>query len=110
MKKKSNPTSVGDILSSLAATTKLGRHLEHAQIWEHWPEIAGPLAAHGRPKTVKDGQLRIEAESAVWMHKFTYKRWALVKAINRLAGKELVHDIFVSLIGDGEEIETNSPQ
>jgi predicted nucleic acid-binding Zn ribbon protein len=104
--KKNKPVSVGDILQSLAATTKLGKHLEHAQIWEHWEEMVGPqLAAHGRPKTVKDGQLRVEADSSVWMHKFSYKKWAIIKAVNRVAGKELVNDLFVSLIGDDEEID-----
>ncbi len=110
MKKKSNPTSVGDILKTLSIQTKLGKHLEHAQIWEHWPELAGTLAPHGRPKSVKDGQLHIEAESAVWMHKFTFNRWALIKAINRFAGKELVHDIFVSLLGDDESLAPEKPE
>lgn len=99
--KKNEPEGVGDILARMKKTTKLGLNLEQAAIWTHWEEIAGPyLAAHGRPRTVREGQLRIEADSAVWMHRFAYRKWSIIKRINRMAGRELVHDIFIELIPD----------
>lgn len=104
--KKPRPTGVGEILETLKKTTALGQNLEHARIWEHWTELVGPhLSAHGRPQTVKDGQLRIEVDSAVWMHKYSYRKWQIVKRVNRMAGKELVHDIFLVLLPDGEAVE-----
>jgi predicted nucleic acid-binding Zn ribbon protein len=108
--KKNDPTGVGDILKALKKRTKLGRMLENAQIWEHWPELAGePLASHARPRTVKDGQLRIEADSAVWMHKFNYHKWKIIKRINRMAGKELVSDVFIELIPDDKQMDGEKP-
>ena len=99
--KKNEPEGVGDILARMKKSSKLGLSLEQAEIWSHWEEIAGPhLAAHGRPRAVREGQLRIEADSAVWMHRFAYRKWGIIKKINRMAGKELVHDIFVELIPD----------
>lgn len=104
--KKNDLTGIGDILKSLKKKTKLGQMLENAEIWAHWPELAGPhLAEHAQPRTIKEGVLRIEVDSAVWMHKFNYHKWAIIKRINRMAGKELVHDVFIELIPDGEEIE-----
>lgn len=104
--KKNNPTGIGDILNTLKKQTPLGKLLEHAEIWEHWSEIAGPhLAEHGRPKTVKDGQLRVEVDSAVWMHKFNYHKWAIIKRVNRMARKELVSDMFFELVPDGEDVK-----
>jgi len=103
--KHNKPEGVGDILSGLIKTTNLGKHLEHAEIWKHWPEIVGEATAqHTRPQGIKDLQLRIEADSAVWMHKINYRKWQVLKKINRLAGKELVSDIYIVLVPDGESM------
>jgi len=103
--KRSKPEGVGDILAKLKKTTDLGKHLEHAEIWEHWPEIVGEtVAKHTRPQGIKELQLRIEADSAVWMHKLNYRKWQIMKKINRIAGKELVSDMYIVLVPDGEEM------
>ena len=102
--KRKYPTKVGDVLTDLKQVTPLGKQLELAQIWERWPELAGPhLCDHGRPETVKGNVLHIEADSPVWMHKFAYRKWDLIKRINRMAGCELVSDIFVALRPDAED-------
>lgn len=99
--KRSKPTHIGDVLAKLKKTTELAKQLEHARIWSRWPELAGRrLCAHGHPRTVKDNTLIIEAESPVWVHRFTLAKWHIVKRINRMAGKELVSDIFVQLEPD----------
>jgi len=98
-------TPVADIIAKLAASGKLAKNLELARIWEHWDELAGKrLSAHGQPYTVKDGQLRVRADSAVWMHRFCYDKWGIIKRINRMAGKELISDLFVTLEPDDEEL------
>lgn len=92
------PQSVGEILAKLAKKTGLGKQLEQAQIWEHWPEIAGAsLHIHGRPQSVRDKTLTIEVDSTVWMNKYAYFKWEILKRINRLAGKELISDVFFVL-------------
>jgi predicted nucleic acid-binding Zn ribbon protein len=101
MKRKKKPEAVGAILDGLARKSPLGRQLEHARIWERWPELVGPhLGLHGRPVVVKDNVLHIEVESSVWMHKFAYRKWDIVQRINRMARKELVSDIFIALNSD----------
>ena len=102
--KKNEPTGVGDVLAKLKKTTNLGVQLEQARIWEQWPELVGVhLAAHGKPRAIRDDTLIIEAESPVWMHRYAYKKWDILKRINRLAGHELVSDVFVVLEGDSAE-------
>ena len=94
----SNPKAIGDILSQLKQTTKLGGQLEQARIWERWPEVAGRhLSRHGAPKAIKDGTLHVEVDSPVWMHRLAYEKWDLVGRINRMAGRELVSDVFIVL-------------
>lgn len=104
--KKSELTGVGDILAGLKKTSKLGQHLKQAEIWARWPEIAGQsLAAHGRPHSIKKQVLRVEVDSAVWLHKFTYWKARLIRRINGIAGAPMVKDVFFVLIEDGERIE-----
>ena len=99
--KPGEPTGVHDILNELRSTTDLGHQLEQARIWEEWPFIAGEhLHGHGRPSGIREQTLLIEADSAVWMHKFAYHKWHILKRINMLAGRELVSDLFISLRSD----------
>ena len=103
--KRKKLEGVGDILAQMKKKTELGKHLEHAEIWEQWPDIVGEaVAKHARPKSIKDLQLRIEVDSAVWMHKINYRKWQILKRINKLARKELVSDIYIVLLGDGESM------
>ncbi|MCC6699681.1 MAG: DUF721 domain-containing protein [Candidatus Hydrogenedentes bacterium] len=101
--KDQEPAGVGDILASMVKKTTLGKQLRQAQIWERWPELAGQrLCGHGHPVTVRDGTLYIEAYSAVWMHRFAYAKWDIIGRINRMAGHELISDLFLQLGQDAE--------
>ncbi len=103
--KKTRPEHIGDILAAMQKKSALGKHLEHAQIWEQWERLAGAhLAKHSRPHSVKDRQLRVLVESPVWMHKLSYLKWDLLRRINRMAGKELVSDIFMALASDEDAV------
>lgn len=96
-----DPEHLGDLISKLTKTTKLGQHLEHALIWQEWEHIIGkPLMDSARPVGVRDGQLRVEVANNVLMHKLAYRKWDMIGRINRLARKELVHDIFFLLADD----------
>jgi len=99
------PAAVGDILQNMIDNTLLGRQLEQARIWENWGAIVGPqMAAHGRPHSVKDKTLRIEVDSMVWMHRYAYKKFAILRKINQMAQAELVSEVFF-MLGDGETFE-----
>ena len=99
--RKREPASIADIIEAMQQQGPLGKQLEQARIWEHWTELAGPaLAPHGSPVSVREGTLTIDAESPVWMHKYAYHKWAILKRINRMAGSELVSDLFIRLASD----------
>ncbi|MCC6152867.1 MAG: DUF721 domain-containing protein [Candidatus Hydrogenedentes bacterium] len=103
----SKPTGVGDILSSLKKTTALGKRLKEARIWHEWPSLAGKkLCTHGHPVVVKDKTLHVEAYSPVWVSKFAYFKWDIIKRVNLMAEQELISDIHVTLAED-EPPESN---
>lgn len=111
--RKDKPAHIADILAEMARTTPLGQNLEQAKIWEHWEELAGKhFAEHCKAHDIKEGVLRVSADSAVWMHKLSYIKWDLLRRINRMARKELVSDIFIMLAADereDEEAEKDQP-
>ncbi len=93
----------------MTRNTTLGLNLEQAKIWEHWEKLLGKhLARHCIAYDIKDGQLRVAAESAVWMHKLSYIKHDLIARINQMAGKELVSDIFIMLASDEKEEEAET--
>ena len=101
--KSNKPQSVGQILTKLLKKTGLGKQVKQAAIWQHWPEIAGPdLCGRGRPRAVKDNTLIVEVDSTVWMNKYSFFKWDLMKRISRLGGRELVSDIFFVLASEDE--------
>lgn len=105
MKRKQEPTGVGDILESLKKTSALGKQLDQAKIWERWEEMVGkPWSEHGTPHTLKEQKLTLHIDTAVWMHQFAYRKWVIIKAINRFAGYELVSDLFLVLRPDEETV------
>lgn len=100
---KGAPTGIGDVLAGLQKTTKLGIQLEQAKIWEHWETLAGPkLCQHGKPNSIRDGRLTVDVDTSVAMHRFTYRKYAIMRRINLMARKELVTDIFFRLAGDDD--------
>jgi predicted nucleic acid-binding Zn ribbon protein len=104
--RKREPASVGDILKSLVRKTNLGKKIEQARIWTEWADLAGPaLAEHGRPHAVKDNTLIIEVDSTVWMNRYAYYKWDILKRINRLFKREIISDIYILLTPDAEPIQ-----
>lgn len=103
--RRNDPEKLGKILDTLKEKSALGRHLEQGRIWDRWNDLAGPhLAAHGEPKTIRDNTLFVEVDSPVWMHRFAYKKWEIIKRINRMSGHELISDIFVVLRSEDEPV------
>ena len=99
--KKSSPSSVGEILAGLMKKTGLGKQMDQARIWDQWEDLAGPhLAPHGRPHAVRDNTLLVEVDGAVWMNKYAYHKWDILKRINALFKRELISDIFIMLTPD----------
>jgi hypothetical protein len=108
--KSDDPQNIAQILEALKKTTKLGAHLDHAQIWERWNELAGPeLAARSHPMKVKKGVLTVAVAGPVWMHKFSYDKAAIVGKINRILTKETIEDIYLTLPTAEDLIPSEDP-
>lgn len=94
---------MGEILKSLVQSTDLGKKMEQSRIWYEWPNLAGAsLAEHGRPHGVKEQMLVVEVDSTVWMNRYAYHKWDILKRINRMYGREMISDIYILLTPDSD--------
>lgn len=92
-----DPQSIGSLLSGYVADRGWTRPLADARVFADWPALVGPeVAAHCTPVSLRDGQLRISAESTAWA---TQLRLLSAKLLARLAeelGPETVQRVTVT--------------
>ncbi len=101
MSTSDDPVRLGEILEALKANSKLGAHLDHAQIWERWEDLAGPeLARRSHPMKVRRGVLTVATVSPVWMHRFSYEKTNIIDRINKILTTQTVEEIFLTLPAD----------
>ena len=90
------PARLRDLLGS--ATKKLGLKapVETARIWSEWRRIVGDaVAAHAEPTSLKDGILRVRADSPTWATEISYLSADIRTKINTRVGSSLVHRVDV---------------
>jgi predicted nucleic acid-binding Zn ribbon protein len=62
-----DPHLVGPLLAGYLAERGWDAELAHARVFAEWPALVGAdVAAHCRPESLHEGQLRIAAESTAW--------------------------------------------
>ena len=65
-----------------------GEHLSPMKQIECISEIVRPI---------KDKTLVVEVDSSVWMNRYAYYKWDILKRVNRMYGQEMISDIFIIL-------------
>lgn len=85
-----------DLLSG--ATSRLGIPSPEAtgRLWSAWPEIVGPaVAAHAEPTSLRDGVLRVRADSPAWATEIGYLVDEIRSRANAVTGRALVSEVRV---------------
>lgn len=65
------------------------------EVWAH--AVGAEIAARTRATAVRDGELLVETDSAVWATELQAMSGRLVRAVNAAAGEELVRRVRVSV-------------
>jgi len=74
---------VSTVLDEMLAGLKLGEHFASAQATELWREMVGPeVAQRSRAVGVRDGELLVEVQGAVWMGHLAILRQGIMEEIN----------------------------
>ena len=91
-----DPSRIGDLLG--AVTGKLGVRdaAKTGAIWAQWIDLVGEaVAAHAEPTSLKEGVLRIRADSPVWATEIGFLADDIASRINGALGSDVVGEIRV---------------
>jgi predicted nucleic acid-binding Zn ribbon protein len=85
-----------DVLAQAAGKLGFSDALATGALWRGWSDIVGDdVASHAEPTSLKEGVLRIRADSPVWATELGYLAEDIRARINANAGAELVAKILV---------------
>jgi predicted nucleic acid-binding Zn ribbon protein len=71
------------VLNDILPTLKLDEHFAASQATEVWLQVVGPeVAQRTNPVGVRDGELLIEVQGAVWMGHLAILRQGIMEEIN----------------------------
>lgn len=103
---------VGEVLNGLGVRLGLGRSADIGIIWKRWDQLVGAtIAGHAEPTSLRDGLLRIRAESPAWAAELAYLAGEIKTRANDLVGRKAVTEIRV-WTGPGRVVrsDANVPQ
>jgi predicted nucleic acid-binding Zn ribbon protein len=85
-----------DVLAQAAGKLGVSDALATGALWRGWSDIVGDdVATHAEPTSLKEGVLRVRADSPVWATELGYLAEDIRARINRNAGSELVSKVIV---------------
>ena len=94
-RKKTKPSTLGDVLSGVLQSTGISGRVEQAVIVPEWASLVGAqIASVSEPQSIAaDGTLFVYAKSNAWMMELSMMERELLKALNARTGKTPVKRI-----------------
>lgn len=90
------PAALRGLLGPAASGYGLDDALSAGTLWKRWIDVVGPdLAAHAEPTSLRDGVLRVRADSPVWAHEIGYLTGEIRKRANETLGREAIAEVKV---------------
>ena len=105
-----DPQKLGKLLGELGTAFGITSPAQVGKLWAEWPGIVGPgIAAHASPTSLRDGVLRVRADSSAWATELGYLGGEIRSRVNRALGADLVREVKV-WVGAKKETEPARPQ
>ena len=87
---------IRDVLDGFGVKVGLGRSRDANVIWSRWIEIVGDaIAAHAEPSSLRDGVLKVRADSPTWAAELGYLVGEIKARANALIGRPAVTEVRV---------------
>lgn len=78
-----NLNAVGGVLDQVLAGLRLESRFQAARATDEWAEVVGPeVVKRTRPVGVRDGELLVEVQGAVWMGHLAVLRQGILDSLN----------------------------
>jgi predicted nucleic acid-binding Zn ribbon protein len=96
MDERGFPVRLREVLDGVVGRLGLGVSAHTATVWARWPEAVGDaMALHVEPTSLRDGVLRVRADSPTWATEASYLAEEIQKRVNALVGTEAVDEVRV---------------
>ncbi|MDQ3783442.1 MAG: DUF721 domain-containing protein [Actinomycetota bacterium] len=90
------PLRLKDVLRSEGCRLGIEAAVETGAIFSRWRRIVGDgVAAHAGPSSLRDGVLRVRADSPVWATEISYLAPEIKKRVNDEVGRAVVKEVRV---------------
>lgn len=90
------PDRLRDVLDPLGRRLGMEGAVEAGRLFARWHSIVGEdVAAHVRPTSLRDGVLRVQADSPAWGTEIGYLADEIADRINAAMGSQLVRELRV---------------
>ena len=92
-----DPQPVGAVVAGYLADRGWERPLAEARVFTDWPNLVGPeIAAHCEPAALREGELRIAAESTAWATQLRLLQGRLLARLVGELGSEIVTKVIIT--------------
>jgi predicted nucleic acid-binding Zn ribbon protein len=92
-----DPAPIGDVAAGFVADRGWERPLSQARLFTAWADIVGDdVAAHCEPSGLREGELRISAESTAWATQLRLLAGTLLARIVAEVGPEVVTKVVIT--------------
>jgi predicted nucleic acid-binding Zn ribbon protein len=92
-----DPETIGTVAAGLFAERGWDRPLAEARVFADWPALVGPeVAGHCQPVSLRDGELRLAAESTAWATQLRMLAAAVLAQLVAELGPEVVTRLHIS--------------
>jgi predicted nucleic acid-binding Zn ribbon protein len=94
MKKKINPVPISDVIKTVFTKIEGEKTLSKENVDASWKEAAGPVGfTHSTPVELKKGLLLVRVDSSAWMQELSLNKRKILKALQRVLGKDRITGI-----------------
>ncbi len=91
---KQDFTHIKTILDTALGKFRPASDLDMTMIWDIWDNVVGEMIAeNAKPGAFRDGILRVNVSSSVWLHQLRFLKHDMELNINRAIGKDIVKEI-----------------
>ena len=91
-----DPLPIGKVLDDQTRRFGMGGAKEVGELFSSWPRIVGAaMASHVEPVSLRNGMLKLVADSPTWATEITYLREQIRKQANEALGGDVIKKIEV---------------
>ena len=92
-----DPQRLGDVLSALLAERGWAAPVTEARLFADWAGFVGAdIAAHCEPVSLRDGELRVAAQSTAWATQLRLMASSMLAALRAELGPDVVRRLHVT--------------